>query len=96
MYLRKIKSFAHTEFNKYPYTDPSFIFRVNYCRRHLPFYQTETKPIKWNDSDLIPFGRIDTRLSYLVDPNFMLDITKTNYSMSDLPTLCDGLSDYYP
>ncbi|EAX83539.1 hypothetical protein TVAG_523200 [Trichomonas vaginalis G3] len=83
-YLKKFHSFSHQEYNKYPYTDPNYLFWTHYCKKPLPsgdFLNTPAAP----QLDLVPK---DSRLQFLYDPNYVLDIEKTNFKKNELPQLC--------
>ena len=84
MYVNKFKSFAHTEFNSYPYTNESYIFKRHYCR--LVFHTSRgLRRQSVSAQILVPN---DPRINFLIDQNYRLDITKTIYNESDLPKLC--------
>lgn len=84
-YRDKLKSFAHVEFNNFPFTSDNFIFKSHYCREKinsLPGY--DENMTDW--SQLIPN---DERLRYLYDPSFEYSMDHTSYTQKDLKTLCD-------
>lgn len=91
-YRRKIKSFSHQEFNQHPWINDSFIFRMHYCRHMLLHPEPSNRDYSFEDELLVPN---DSRLSYLVDENFSLDITKTIFKKEDLKTLCNTENDWF-
>ena len=92
LYKRKINSFAHQEFNRYPWTNDSFIFRMHYCRHGLLWPSAHPPDEAFVGEDLVPN---DERLKFLIDPNFMLDISRTIFTEKDLPTLCNAENDWF-
>jgi len=89
MYVKKFKSFAHTEFDCYPYTNESYIFKRHYCR--MMFHTARSLKQEDISSKLKEWVPNDKRFNFLIDPNYRLDITKTIYRESDLPTMCNNL-----
>ena len=85
-YKNKLESFAHQEYNVYPYITNDWIFKSHYCRIkiHSPIVEKDEPYEGWKD--LIPN---DYRLKFLIDRSFMYNITKTNYTKEDLENLCD-------
>ena len=84
-YKTKLKSFAHTEFNKEPYITNNWIFKSHYCREKIDHEGGYDEPYEgWKD--LIPD---DKRLKYLIDRSYMYNISQTNYTKKDLENLCD-------
>ena len=85
-YKTKLKSFAHTEFNKEPYITNNWIFKSHYCREKIDHEGGYDEPYEgWKD--LIPD---DKRLKYLIDRSYMYNISQTNYTQKDLENLCNG------
>ena len=85
-YKNKLKSFAHTEFNKEPYITNDWIFKSHYCREKINSPKGYDEPTNEGWKDLIPN---DERLKFLVDRSFMYNVSQTNYTKKDLETLCD-------
>ena len=88
VYLNKFTSFAHTEYNKPPYTTPEWIFKSHYCRRFLK----QPDDNLGEDEDIAGLEDLfppDERLSYLWDPSYEYNISETSYSELNLSTLCD-------
>ena len=84
-YKNKLKSFAHQEFNKPPYTTNNWIFRSHYCREKINSLRGYDEPYEgWKH--LIPK---DPGLKYLIDPSFMYPINLTTYTKKDLKSLCN-------
>ena len=91
-YKNKLKSFAHTEFDKEPYITNDWIFKSHYCREKINSPKGDDEPNEgWKD--LIPK---DERFKYLIDRSFMYNISQTNYTEKDLETLCDRKYDRTP
>ena len=83
-YKNKLKSFAHTEFNKPPYITNNWIFKSHYCREKINSPRGHDERYEgWKD--LIPD---DERLKYLIDRSYMYNISQTNYTEKDLKFLC--------
>ena len=85
-YKNKLKSFAHQEYNKPPYTTNNWIFKSHYCREKIasPPGGYDEPYEGWKH--LIPD---DERLKYLIDPSFMYPLNQTTYTEKDLETMCD-------
>jgi len=88
MFVNKFKSSAHTEFSVYPFTNESYIFKRHYCR--IVFHTNLTLKKTNHNLDFSQLIPNDPRMKYLIDENFRLDISKTIYKESDLPTLCNS------
>ena len=84
-YKNKLASFAHQEYNQYPYTSNDWIFKSHYCREKIGSGNLVNDEENTDYSELIPE---DGRLSYLYDPSFRYDIRLTSYKEKDLETLC--------
>ena len=83
-YKNKLKSSAHTEFNKKPYITNNWIFKSHYCREKINSPRGHDEPYEgWKD--LIPD---DERLKYIIDRSYMYNISQTNYTEKDLKFLC--------
>ena len=84
-YNNKLKSFAHQEFNKPPYTTNNWIFKSHYCRKKINSPEGYDEPYEgWKH--LIPN---DKRLKFLIDRSFMYPLNKTTYTEKDLETMCN-------
>ena len=84
-FKNKLKSFAHQEYNKPPYTTNNYIFKSHYCREKIASPPGYDEPYEgWKD--LIPN---DQRLKYLIDPSFMFPLNLTTYTEKDLEEMCD-------
>ena len=85
-YKNKLKSFAHVDYNKYPYITNDWIFKSHYCRVKIG------QPSEGNDEPyegwegLIPN---DERLKYLLDRSFTYPLNQTKYKKKDLETICN-------
>ena len=84
-YKFKLKSFSHQEYNKYPYTNDSFIFRMHYCRQQIVSQKIQKRNHWFDNEKLIPD---DPRLNYLIDQDFKMNINQTIYNESILTQLC--------
>jgi beta-1,4-mannosyl-glycoprotein beta-1,4-N-acetylglucosaminyltransferase len=84
-YKFKLNSFSHQEYNRYPYTNESFIYRMHYCRQQIVTQKVQKRNYWFDNEDLIP---PDPGLQYLIDPHFTLDRNQTIYNESILPHLC--------
>jgi beta-1,4-mannosyl-glycoprotein beta-1,4-N-acetylglucosaminyltransferase len=84
-YKNKLLSFAHQEFNTYPYTTNDWIFKSHYCREKINsgVVVEDEKDTNW--SELIPN---DERLRFLYDPSYHYDLNLTSYTEKDLENLC--------
>ena len=85
-FKNKLKSFAHQEYNKPPYTTNNWIFKSHYCRKKI-YTSSEgyDEPYEgWKH--LIPD---DERLKYLIDRSFMYPLNQTTYTEKDLETMCN-------
>ena len=85
-YKNKLKSFAHQEYNIYPYTTNEWIFKSHYCRIKINSHIVEHDEPYEGMKDLIPK---DERLKYLIDPSFIYNLNETKYTEKDLESLCD-------
>lgn len=88
----KILSYSHQEHNRYPFHNKSYIFRQHYCRRSFCMNYNSVPTSLFEGEEIIPD---DPRLNYLIDKNFMFDITQTIYSEKDLDTLCNPENDFW-
>ena len=83
-YRNKLATFAHQEYNIFPYNTNNWIFKSHYCRETFK-NQGYDEPYKgWKH--LIPN---DKRLKYLFDRSFKFSLNQTTYSENDLDTLCN-------
>jgi beta-1,4-mannosyl-glycoprotein beta-1,4-N-acetylglucosaminyltransferase len=84
-YKNKLKSFAHQEFNQPPYITNNWIFKSHYCREKIKSPRGNDETYEgWQD--LIPD---DERLKYLIDRSYKYNLNETNFTISDLETLCN-------
>lgn len=91
-YVNKMITFAHQEFNKYPFTNLSYAFYSHYCKVQIPWGRKLIPTPYFKDEQLLPD---DLRLRHLIDNSFHLDINKTIYKESDLATLCNPENDWW-
>ncbi len=95
-YRNKIKSFAHQEYNKYPYITNNWIFRNHYCR--IKISSLPGTPGGYDEpyegwKHLIPN---DKRLKYLFDRSFMYPINLTTFTKKDLKKICNRIFNRTP
>jgi len=84
-YKNKLKSFAHEEYSRPPYTTNNWIFRSHYCRAKLNSYPGGHDEPYEGWKHLIPD---DKRLKYLMDPSFIYPLNETSYTEKDLENMC--------
>ena len=83
-YRNKIISFAHTEYNKPPYTTYNWLFKSHYCRETFKDKGYDEPYLGWKH--LIPDN---DKLKYLIDRSFEYPINKTTFKEKDLKALCN-------
>jgi hypothetical protein len=85
-YKNKIKSFAHVNYNKYPYITNDWIFKSHYCRIKIGHASVGIDEQYEGWESLIPN---DERLKYLIDRSFIYPLNETSYNKKDLETICN-------
>ena len=83
-FRKKLTSFAHKEYNNFPYNTSNWIFRSHYCREIFKNQGYDEPYEGWKN--LIPD---DKRLKYLFDRSFKFSLNQTTYTEKDLKSLCD-------
>ena len=83
-FRKKLTSFAHQEYNKFPYNSNDWIFKSHYCRETFKNQGNDEPYEGWKN--LIPN---DKRLKYLIDRSFILSLNQTTYNENDLESLCN-------
>ena len=92
-YKRKLMSFAHTEFNRPPFTTDDWIFASHYCRSKINSPDTHYDENRTDLNEMLPF---DQRLRHLFDKSYRYNLKQTNYKEEDLKTLCEKEYDRTP
>ena len=77
--IRKLQSFAHTEYSQYPYTDPSYLYSFAKCGKNL-FTLAMMEENKMNISGWVPN---DPQFSFLTQPQPFQDLELVNFSLSN-------------
>ena len=83
-YRNKLATFAHQEYNIFPYNTNNWIFKSHYCRETFKNQGYDEQYKGWKN--LIPN---DKRLKYLIDRSFTFSLNQTTYSNKDLESLCN-------